>query len=542
MDEDKCFSSARLSPSSAKAASSYCTSFIKFTPVVTKTATATTVTTVVSTAVVNATPASVTTTQTNTITPAPVTVSSTCATTTSTVAGTFTTSIDYVSRSSAPGGNMNKRAQTTALTAQISANCGSGKSFTSAMNSACSCLLGTTKTTTTTSTKTATSTVTKTVTNTLVPQTQTTVQTITLPASTATDCQTATATTTTYPGGAGLTCGVPVSVYTTGGSITCASAASPSQTNARFRIEGGSSEGTIFDGPCIAAGPETITTPSGGSHLCDGTNGGANPAPGGTLTTAIDAAGDQNGFGFDGTYTNSFQDFFIQTIGNTAQTNNQYWGVLRQLTFTSRGGCQEYNSPGEGLWAFDAFNANAFLALSSEYAVVAPGQSVTLQVLQTDGNGAALSPAAGASFAEQTTDANGNVAFTAPTTPGCYQYKATRNGSIRSSAFYLTVANLYDPTFAFSSSNRLRAKAQALRPRTETNFRVGVRGRGSPARMYILRFLTSVLCIFSPAKTSFRSDPPRCLLTLSSWSTSSRSVGRSLSHAFQEHGFQHTWP
>jgi hypothetical protein len=157
------------------------------------------------------------------------------------------------------------------------------------------------------------------------------------------------------------------------------------------------------------------------------------------LTTAIDVAGNLNGFGFDGTYSASFQDFFITRIADTSQTGSQYWGVLRDFTFTSRGGCQEYNSPGEGLWAFDAFNKNYFLKLSSDYAVVRPGDTVSLTILAANPNNGASSPISGAAFAGQTSGADGSVAFTAPSTPGCYQYKAKRSDSIRSPAFYLTV-------------------------------------------------------------------------------------------------------
>jgi len=103
-----------------------------------------------------------------------------------------------------------------------------------------------------------------------------------------------------------------------------------------------------------------------GTHKCDGTNGGAHTSPGGTLTTAIEAAGRRKGFGFDGTFDTSFNDFFIQSIAGTTQTANQFWGVLQDFTFTPAGGCSVYNSPGEGLWAFDAFNQNYFLKLSKD--------------------------------------------------------------------------------------------------------------------------------------------------------------------------------
>ncbi|GAB7329384.1 hypothetical protein MBLNU13_g01169t1 [Cladosporium sp. NU13] len=117
----------------------------------------------------------------------------------------------------------------------------------------------------------------------------------------------------------------------------------------------------------------------------------------------------------------------------------EYWGVLRDLVFTPAGGCESYNSPGEGLWAFDAFSKSYFLKLSSDYAVVKPGDTVSLTSFEVDGNGGVANPISGASFPGQTSDTNGNVTFTAPSTPGFYQYKAERSSAIRSPAFYLTV-------------------------------------------------------------------------------------------------------
>lgn len=132
----------------------------------------------------------------------------------------------------------------------------------------------------------------------------------------------------------------------------------PQETVARFR-KGGSVR-TMYE-CCIAAGPEDITTPSGGIQKCGGTNNNVNSSPGGTMTTAIDAAGRLDGFGFDGSFSSQFNGFCITSIAGTTQTGRQFWGVLRGLTFTNAGGYQEYNSPGEGLWVFDAFNKNYFL-------------------------------------------------------------------------------------------------------------------------------------------------------------------------------------
>lgn len=269
-----------------------------------------------------------------------------------------------------------------------------------------------------------------------------TVSTTTTITSTLTSCSTSTVT--TYGG----LCGGPAvtaASYTTAGTYTCTqSGLAPGETNNRFRIEGGS-EGNIYDG-CIVSGPRNITTPSGGTRLCDGTNNNANPSPGGTFTTDIDSAGRLEGFDFDGTYSNQFQDFFISRISSTAQSGNQFWGVLRNRVFTARGGCQEQVSPNdEGLWAYDAFApSRTFLDLDRDYAVVRPGESVAVTVLAVDPNSGNSFPAGGATLGTgSVADANGVIVFTAPSTDGCYQYKAEMTNAIRSKAFYLSVINSF---------------------------------------------------------------------------------------------------
>src|ERR1700753_4510546 len=74
------------------------------------------------------------------------------------------------------------------------------------------------------------------------------------------------------------------------------------------RIEGANA--TLFEGPVESEGHD-ITTPSGGTHGCDGTNAGANPQPGDTMTaTAVDA-GSLTGVTIDGTFDGEFDDYFI---------------------------------------------------------------------------------------------------------------------------------------------------------------------------------------------------------------------------------------
>lgn len=200
-----------------------------------------------------------------------------------------------------------------------------------------------------------------------------------------------------------------------------------------FRIEGATD--TIFEGK-VRVGPRTLTLPSGGTHQCDGTNNGANPSPGPASSGGIDVAGRLCDFGFDGTWSAAFEDYFITSIGGDTQTSTQFWGVLENFQFTPTGGCQTQQAEGsDGLWAYDAFNKAYFLDVQPRDAVVAAGQTVVFNVR----DGSTGVRVAGASFAGQTSDGVGNVVFTAPATPGTYMYKATRSDSIRSPRVQIVV-------------------------------------------------------------------------------------------------------
>ncbi len=67
--------------------------------------------------------------------------------------------------------------------------------------------------------------------------------------------------------------------------------------NINLRIEG--SQKTIFEGLIKTKG-HVVTTPSGGTHQCNGLNNHSNPFPGPTPTSALDDASKQNDFPFDG--------------------------------------------------------------------------------------------------------------------------------------------------------------------------------------------------------------------------------------------------
>lgn len=83
--------------------------------------------------------------------------------------------------------------------------------------------------------------------------------------------------------------------------------AANSPTLVNLRIEG--SAKTIFEGTVVTRG-HNVTTASGGTHICDGTNNGANPTAGPTCTSALDNAAKLHGFTFDG-YASYFSHFTL---------------------------------------------------------------------------------------------------------------------------------------------------------------------------------------------------------------------------------------
>ncbi|CAF9914429.1 MAG: hypothetical protein ALECFALPRED_009591 [Alectoria fallacina] len=201
-----------------------------------------------------------------------------------------------------------------------------------------------------------------------------------------------------------------------------------------IRIEG--LNNTIYEAP-IYSGPRNITTKSGGTHLCDGTNGGANPTPGNTCTDALDAASKLARFPYDGTFDAEFDDFFITSISTTTETATEFWGLLLDFQFTPVGGCQQEVAPGQDvLWAFNAFNKNYFLKVTPNTIVEATvGSSHVVTV--TDGMTGV--PIEGALIDGVLTDASGDATLTFPKA-GVFEFKAERSDSIRSNALYVAVA------------------------------------------------------------------------------------------------------
>ncbi|MEV1067084.1 DUF4430 domain-containing protein [Streptomyces sp. NPDC050263] len=98
-------------------------------------------------------------------------------------------------------------------------------------------------------------------------------------------------------------------------------------------------DGLLFKGKIKTQGHE-VTTTSGGTHRCDGTNGGANPTAVPTPTAALDDAARKRHFTWDGTWYASFDDFSVDTIKNVDGGGVAYWNISVNGTSTPVGGCQ----------------------------------------------------------------------------------------------------------------------------------------------------------------------------------------------------------
>jgi hypothetical protein len=214
-------------------------------------------------------------------------------------------------------------------------------------------------------------------------------------------------------------------------SLLAASVASAAPEPIKLRIEGATR--TIFEGTVKTEG-HVVTTQSGGTHECDGTNGGVNPIPGPTPTAALDTAAAEDGFTWDGSWFASFDDYGVERIAETAQTETEFWGVLVNYQFSSVGGCQQEVGPGEEvLWAFNAFEAAHFLKLKK-------GKHGKGSVRVTDGRtgepieGATVGPVNNGPGV--TTNTQGE-AFLAFSTSGKHRVKAERSDSIRSNSIVI---------------------------------------------------------------------------------------------------------
>ena len=194
-----------------------------------------------------------------------------------------------------------------------------------------------------------------------------------------------------------------------------------------LRVEGATE--TLFEGPVTTDGHQID------GHPCDGTNGNANPAPGPTMTSALDdSTADWAGTWFDG-----FQDFGIDRIGPDSNdfANNRYWGYALNFAAVNVGGCQQQVAAGDDvIFGYDFFSKAHLLKLTGPVRA-ATGEPVWVTV--TDGQGG--TPLEGATVGGRTTGADGSTSLSYAT-PGLYPLKAERPDSLRSNAHTVCI---YEP-------------------------------------------------------------------------------------------------
>ncbi len=228
------------------------------------------------------------------------------------------------------------------------------------------------------------------------------------------------------------------------GALT-APAALAAPAAVHLRVEGASK--TLFEDRITTDGHD-VTTAAGGTHKCDGTNGGVNPSPVPNATSALDDGAHLAGFSWDGSYDNGFDDFLISRIGPDSQTASQFWALLVNSEFSSVGGCQQRVGTGdEVLWAFDGFSKSHALHLTGPSSAQT-GAGFTVKV--SDGNTGA--PLAGASVGGALTGADGQASlhFGAK---GIYHLKAERADSVRSNDLSVCVDPAgAEPCTSFDSS------------------------------------------------------------------------------------------
>ena len=207
-----------------------------------------------------------------------------------------------------------------------------------------------------------------------------------------------------------------------------APAATAAPATVDLRIEG--ADDTIFEGPVQTDG-HAIEQDKSGSQPCDGTNGGANPAAGPTVTSALDDA-----VAWDGTWNPSFSDFLVSRIGPDRATDTKFWGAALNGTPTELGGCQVQVKKGDDvLWAYDMFSAKQFLELSGPKTAKLNKPFKVKVVDSKNGD----KPVKGATVSRVAkTDAKG-VAKVVATERGLLLVKAERKGAIRSNSLVVRV-------------------------------------------------------------------------------------------------------
>jgi hypothetical protein len=210
-------------------------------------------------------------------------------------------------------------------------------------------------------------------------------------------------------------------------AVAAPSFAAPVTVN--LRVEGSSQ--TFYEGPVTT---DAKTLSKDGTHPCDGTNGGANPSPGPTMTSALDDGLNAVGVPWTATWYDSSNDFFVDSIGSDANDPNPpytYWGYFLNGVSSSVGGCQQQVHTGDNvLYTFSVYGTHLLELTAPSRA--ATGESFQVTVQDNDGNGT-RTPAVGASVAGTTADASGHATVSFAD-PGNHTFKATKSGTVRSNA------------------------------------------------------------------------------------------------------------
>lgn len=120
-----------------------------------------------------------------------------------------------------------------------------------------------------------------------------------------------------------------------------AQAPAAARTNApvKVRLTVTTPDGLLFQGKVRTKGHD-VTTVTGGTHKCDGTNGSANASKVPTPTAALDDAARKRGFTWDGTWYASFDDFAVGTIKGVDGAGAAYWNIAVNGVSIPVGGCQ----------------------------------------------------------------------------------------------------------------------------------------------------------------------------------------------------------
>jgi hypothetical protein len=202
-------------------------------------------------------------------------------------------------------------------------------------------------------------------------------------------------------------------------------------TTVNVRVEG--STHTIFEG-LIGTTVHQVTGDASGPHKCDGTNNGANPTAGPTPTGALDDAARKAGFKWSGSWSSSFDDFLVNSIGPDSGTSSAFWLVAVNFKPLQVGGCQFEVKPGDQvLWYFTGAQNPPLLKLSGPHRAHA-GKAFRVKVI----DGATGKPIAHAKVGGRKTNSQG-VTTLRFAHRGVRRLKATRSDSIRSNQLRVKV-------------------------------------------------------------------------------------------------------